>query len=117
MNSKYCKLFPKFLERCIITNRRGSSEFQMKGFTVCLDNVSFVLCTPLIIKEKEMASVMTLIKIPNASKEQPILLLIFPLFEVSVKSLVIANKFVVYATFVEAVQRFEHHQYNIPILS
>ena len=34
----------------------------MKGVNVCLDNVSFVLCTPFIIKEKEMASVTTLIE-------------------------------------------------------
>ena len=65
-----------------------------------------------------MAPVKTLIKIPNSSKEQQILLLIFPLFELSVKSFVIANKFVVYAcgSFMEAVQRFVR-QYNIPLLS
>ena len=53
-----------------------------------------------------MASVKTLIKISNSSKEQQILLLIFPLFEVSVKSFVISNKFVVYVKFMKAVQRF-----------
>ena len=33
----------------------------MKGVTVRLDNASFVLCAPFVIKEKEMASVETLI--------------------------------------------------------
>ena len=114
----------------------------MKGVTVCLDNVSFVLCPPFEIKGTEMASMKTLIKISNSSKEQQILLLIFPLFEVSVKSFVITywlvilkvtskaqsatnrirkvqmygNRFVVYAKFVEAVQRFVR-QYNVPLLS
>ena len=54
----------------------------MKGVTVCLDDVSFVLCPPFIIKEKEM-SVETLIKISNSSKEQLILLLIFPVWSIS----------------------------------
>ena len=53
-----------------------------------------------------MASVKALIKISNSSKEQQILLLIFPLFEASVKSFVITNKFVVYVKFMKAVQRF-----------
>ena len=53
-----------------------------------------------------MASVKTLIKTSNSSKEQQILLLIFPLFEVSVKLFVITSKFVVYVQFVKAIQRF-----------
>ena len=114
----------------------------MKGVTVCLDNVSFVLCPPFETEGTEMASMKTLIKISNSSKEQQILLFIFPLFEVSVKSFVITywlvilnvtskaqgatnrirkvqmygNRFVVYAKFVEAVQRFVR-QYNVPLLS
>ena len=68
----------------------------MKGVTVCLDNVSFVLCPPFIIKEKEMASAKALIKISDSSKEKQILLLIYPWFAVSVKSFVIVNKFAVY---------------------
>ena len=75
----------------------------MKGVTVCLDNASFVLCAPFIIKEKEMASVETLIKISNSLKEQQISLFIFPLFEVSVKLFVITYKFVVYVKSMEAV--------------
>ena len=63
-----------------------------------------------------MASVKTLIKISKSAKEQQILLLIFPLFEVSLKSFVITSKFVVYVKFMEAVQRFVR-QYNIPLLS
>ena len=50
-----------FLERYIITNKKSPSEVQMKGVTVCLDSVSFVLCPPLTIKEKEMVPVETLI--------------------------------------------------------
>ena len=126
----------------MITNKKGLWEFQMKGITVCLDNVSFVLCPPFEIKETEMASMKTLIKISNSSKEKQILLFFFPLFEVSVKSFVITqwlvilkvtskaqgatnrilkvqmygNRFVVYAKCVEAVQRFLR-QYNVPLLS
>ena len=49
---------------------------------------------------------LTLIKISNSSKEQQMLLLIFLLFEISVKLFVITNRFVVYVRCVEAVQRF-----------
>ena len=111
----------------------------MKGVTVCLDNVSFVLRPPFEIKGTEMASMKTLIKISNSSKEQQILLFIFPLFEESFvirywlvilkvtskaqgatnrirKVQMNGNRSVVYAKFVEAVQRFVR-QYNVPLLS
>lgn len=46
--SKHCKLFPRLLEHYIIRNNRFF--FRISGATVCLDNLSFVLCTSFIIK-------------------------------------------------------------------
>ena len=54
-HNKYYKLYPRFPERYIITNRRGSVRNLDKWYYRLLGYVSFVLCPSFIIREKEMA--------------------------------------------------------------
>ena len=92
--SKHCKLFPRLLEHYIIRN--NSFFFRISGATVCLDNLSFVLCTSFIIKKEKRIGVSNKFWSKNQTPQRNSrYYYFFPLIGVSVTSFVIRSWLVI----------------------